>query len=333
MSHSSTSRRGSDAASAARKANRVAAGAQAAAQRPAHVDALAVAVALARGACAAAASPAAGAPSAGTAAPARRLQRIEALAPQQLLVAGERRAPRARGLVAPPARRAPADVPPRVSVACRRLRGAALDRRGSGVGGAKLVGSDIRPSPDRRRSTKNTGSKAVHLRRVGHEHRARGPVQATSRDRPRRAPAPAANPARSAPAVHRQPGVVQPPRRTRRQRRQVELDRLDPESGLVTSIARHELRSSPAARTHAPGPRRTSGPSRACARSPPRRARSTPSRLRAASQSIASAMPGRLLDVASRASARRRWRPARPASPTRRGRGGGRSRPRAAALG
>ena len=119
-----------------------------------------------------------------------RLERVEALAAQPLLVAGRDRHGDARARsrrLAARRRRAATPAPPGAPPAA----GAALlGRRGRRAAAARCCASS---SGVGARSTRDAehleedGVERLHLRRVGDEHRARGPVQAPARDRPRRA--------------------------------------------------------------------------------------------------------------------------------------------------
>ena len=167
----------------AREADRVAAGAQAAAQRPPHVDPRG------RGGRARAARPA----HRGGELQARhqpvelrqlvRLERVEALGGQHLLVAGDRQ----RHVELGPRSSSPARGAARESVPCwppgDRGRPAECRRVRALLAG---VGAPAAPP----NTEQKTASKAMDLRLVGHEHRPGGPVQAPARDRPhqRRAP-------------------------------------------------------------------------------------------------------------------------------------------------
>ena len=90
----------------------------------------------------------------------------------------------------------------------------------------------------------------LHLRRVGHEHRARRPVQAAAA-RPGLTSAERPGEVGRARRRHRQPGVVQPRAQRRHERRQVEVDGLHPEvgrGGARVSHRRGRGSSRPAAR-------------------------------------------------------------------------------------
>ena len=277
-----------DAPAPAREPDRVAAGAQAAAQRAAHVDRAGRGAPARSGACAAAASRPRAATSAGRAARARaaraRRSACRRAAPRRWPAPAARR-PRPRPSSSPGRAAATA---PRGRAARRRRRPLAVDvgarRRGvatSALGAASTLVA-VAAAEDR----------AEHARRT--------PRRAPGRRRTRRAPSstaaggrPAA-PASSARAKSAErSGVTGTPASCRRrlsaagERRQVELDRLDAEvSHRCARAARGRPRGSP------PGPRRTSAPSRACGRPPRRRAPRCRAGSSAASQSIASAIPG-----------------------------------------
>ena len=129
------------------------------------------------------------------------------------------------------------------------------------------------------------GVEGAHLRGVGDEHRARGPVQARAARRAARASSAWAKRAERSGVTGTPASCSRRPKRGD-QRRQVELDRLDPKS----SIARTSC-SRPAARTTSwSSPYLSTDPSvRSIAAAS---SCSTPSTSSAASQSIASAMPG-----------------------------------------
>ena len=321
-----------DAPPPAGEPDRVAAGAQAAAQRPAHVDPLAVAVPLARGGCAATGSraqprhqPVEPASSSGSSA-SKRLPRSSS---SSLASIGHRR------LVRAPQLRSPVDAPDRVAADGGAVGPSAPRlplgrRRRLGLGGRRRTG----PAGVRRRA------RAEHR----DEHRVEGAHLARSETNTARAvqysrrrltgrPAPAPGRTGGALGGHRHAGVVQPPAERAGDSAGRSSSSVSNPERLGHSRAGPPARSSPAARIDAPGPRRTSAPSpsvRSIAaasssrdaeqrRAPP--ASRSPRRSRAAS--------GRRC----RASARPRRRPARPASPTRRARAGGRSRPRARGVG
>ena len=191
MSHSSTSRRRTTRRR--RRASRIGspAGPQAAAERPAHVDPLAAAVALRSS----------GPPGRGRDAQPRHqpvepcelvgLERVEALGAEQLLVAGQHghgaRSSGGVGCGAGPGRR----MAPRPRTGASGLGAApALVRR-------RRLGLRVlrRPAPRSAAGPAEHGEEnrveRAHLRAVGNERRPGGPVQPPARDRLDRPPAPA----------------------------------------------------------------------------------------------------------------------------------------------
>ena len=117
--------------------------------------------------------------------------------------------------------------------------GRVVGRSGVGRHISGVDGVVVRPFPEDR---EEDGVERLDLRVVGHEHPAGGPVQpppadrAHERERPRELGRPLGR--------HRHTGLVQAPAQRRGERRQVELDRLNPKVG-------HSLRTSasrPAAR-------------------------------------------------------------------------------------
>ena len=183
MSHSITSRRGACDARAGAQADRVAAGAQARAQRAPHVDARAVAAALV----------AARAPQRRRELEARhqpvelrqlvRLERVEALAGQQLLVAGHRQRHLDLARRRPPRRPRRGGAEELIAASCRSARRALVERWCSGVGATveRPRNPRLRASSERRRAPPNTekktASNAVTCAGSDDRHRARRPVQ------------------------------------------------------------------------------------------------------------------------------------------------------------
>ena len=146
-----------------------------------------------------------------------------------------------------------------------------------------------RPPAARRRPATNTASKAVTCVLVGHEHGAGRPVQAAARETGRTSVSARANVGRPR-GRDRHARVVQAPAERSDERRQVELDRLDPErTGSVT--AAHELLEAGRA-DHLLVLAVLQHRARACGRPPRRRAARRRAGSSAASQSIASAIPG-----------------------------------------
>ena len=304
-----------DAPAPVREPDRLAAGAQAAAQRAAQVDVLAAAGAL------------------GAARAARRrreleprhqrveqrelagLERVEALAAQALLVAGgdgHRRlarpsdSPSPRGTETGAAGRAR----PRRGAVVPALVGAAPAR--VVVGGRRLGVVEAMPEHAEEHAVERP-----RLRLVGDEDRARGPVQARARDGPVSVSAAAKRAARS--------GVIGSPASCRRRPNvattgaQIELDQLHRHARLPSPAARTTSWSSPYLSTE-PSVRSIVSASSSA----------TPSSYSAASQSIASAIPGGFWMSPSRIRAHRGRRPARPAARRPPARAGARSRSRAA---
>ena len=293
MSHSRTSRRAHDAALPAREPDRVAAGAQRAAQRAPQVDVLAVAVALG----AARRARRRGEPdlrsSAGRAARARRARarRSASRRSRSSSLASDGHAGRRRTAPVAAAASAPAEAPHAGRAAAPRRRVRRGRRR------SHRPAPRARPSRSRRPRGARPGVvgpvharaedgeehavEGADLRRVAHQHRPRRPVQARARDRAgqrqRRSPA--------APSARRVTGharLVQPAAEGRDQRREVELDGLEP----------HTRRLQARGADHVLVLAVLQDAARACGRSSPRRASSTPSSSSAFSQSIASAIPG-----------------------------------------
>ena len=176
MSHSITSRRRDDAPAAAREADRVAAGAQARAQRPPHVDLAAVAPPLVAARAPQRGGELAGASSAGRAARARAAssasKRLAASSSSSLAIASgtSTSAPSSSSSPRAPARRRDA----RGARAARRARscsdaGRVVGRRGGGlrVGGVELVLGRGRAAEDREEHR----VERLGVRLVGDEHR------------------------------------------------------------------------------------------------------------------------------------------------------------------
>ena len=276
MSHSITSRRGTTRRR--RRARRIGSPPvrRLRAQRPPHVDALPVARPARSGACAAAAWRAAGATSAGRAARARaaRARRSSGSASRSSSLAiASGTSTSAPSPVVAPARRRRSTTPSRAS----RVRGLA---------GRRLCSTPAARRP-RRRPCTSSGSnglaavalaedreedrvEGLDLRRIGHEHRARRPVQPPAADRPHERERP--REVGRARGRDRHAGLVQAPAERAGERRQVELDRLDAERRAGDAGVSHRCARAPRGRRRGrpPGPRRTSAPSRACD-PPPRR--------------------------------------------------------------
>ena len=318
-----------DAPAPAREADRVAAGAQAARAASGACRCAGRGAPARSGACAAAASRARGATSAGRAARARAARaRRSACRP-----AAPRRSPSPAGRSTSGSSSSSPSPGGDDAALARRPSGEpspparSRARRRPLVGGraSALVGlarrRRRRPSRRPRRRPATCARSETNTERAVQYSRRRliGPHE---RERPREAG--------RALGGHRHARLVQALAQRAGERRQVELDRLDAEAGSVT--AAHELLEAGRA-DHLLVLVVLEHRARACGPPPRRRACSIPSRLSAASQSIASAIPGGFCTSLSRM--RETASATCTASVSRRAlaRGGARSRPRAPASG
>ena len=249
-----------------------------AAQRPPHVDALPAAAPLVAARAARRRGQLRGATSAGTAAPARAARALSKLRPASRssslasasgtsTSAPSESSPSAPGGSGASSSRTRRARPRRPATSCGRAPG-----RSSAGGGPSAASSGLEClSPSRSpKIAKKTASKARDLAGIGHQDGTRRPVQPPPADRPdERERAREVGRARGR---DRDARVVQPPAQRAGQRRQVELDRLDPEGLVGDAGVSHRCARAPRGRPRGrrPGPRRTSAPSRACGR-PPRR--------------------------------------------------------------
>ena len=308
-----------DAPAPAREADRIAAGAQARAQRPAHVDVLAVAPLLV----AARAAQRGGELQArhqpvelrrARAAPARRSACCASSSSSLAIASGTSTsaAPRRRRARRAVRRRAVADSgspESRGAVLVLRLLGRLVRRRADGL---RIVAVQrllvVAAGAEDREEHRVEGR---DLRRVGDEHGARGPVQPPARDRAHERERP--REVGRARRRHRHAGVVQAPAERAHSGGRSSSTVSTPNAGASLTAAHELLEAGRAdhllvlAVLEHRAERAVDGRGVE---------RSTPSRLSAASQSIASATPAASARR-TRASARRRWRPAPRASPRR----------------
>jgi hypothetical protein len=172
-----------------------------------------------------------------------RLEGVEALAGQQLLLAGHRQwhldLVGVVVLVAFAGRRGrhahPLILLHGAGARALLIRARAVIRRGGDRG--FVLGIDVPSFPGTAAHREEDRIERPHLRPVGDRQRARRPVQPPAADRlhQRERPGEIGRALRS----HRHPGIVQAAAQRPDQRRQVEVDRFDPERGARTTRVSH----------------------------------------------------------------------------------------------
>ena len=260
MSHSRTIRRRTHATATTRQPDRVAAGAQAAAQGPAQVDPLAVAIAAGPARPPLGRRRSAAGPSAGTARRAppasRASNRLTRSSSSSLATIGT-------GTSRSGARSADlgAGAGTLAGLACwagpgpRRVSALAVGRSS---GGAWRRWTSASISPPAGSVVPNTSANTAlnALTWPGSDTNTLRAVQYSRRRDDRLDHCQSVGEPGRALRRHGDPGVVQPPRERRRPRRQVELDRLDPERTGASITGGHQLLE-PGRPERPPGPRRT----------------------------------------------------------------------------
>ena len=259
MSHSSTSRRGTTRRR--RRASRIGSPAvrRLPAQRAAHVDPLAMAIALARAACVATAWRCAAASSADTAAQARRARASRSAWSEVPLLrwrAWERGSScvRSAGRSGRMLRRVARDGGVVVVHHRSCFAAARWTRLAGSVSGTAGTGPYRIVHRGRSEHTEESVVERAHLRAVGDERRPRGPVQPAARDRldhGQRLSEPG-----SALRRHRHTGVVEPAAERSRDRGQVEARASAPGTAVGRVIEGSPARPAPR-RGSRPGPRST----------------------------------------------------------------------------